>query len=99
MNKFLFKFAAISLLLVGNAAAQVSGLTKVYTVPDGIAYTVDGQFYRTASSAIWPAGTKHVLSLNPEQMALNVKTMYSFGGWQYVGGVLPGGATVMVTAD
>src|SRR5438067_6989342 len=93
MNKCLVQFAAILIVLAGSARAQVSGAVQIYTVPSGIAYTVDGEFYRTPSTAFWPAGTKHVLSLNPVQVGLNAKTRYAFGAWQYTGGTLPG-ATV-----
>src|SRR5436190_3787396 len=98
MNKCSVQFAAILLVLASGGRAQVSGAVQIYTVPSGIAYTVDGEFYRTRTSAIWPAGSKHVLSLDPVQVALNAKTRYAFGAWQYTGGSLPG-ATVTVTAD
>src|SRR4051794_22208275 len=98
MNKHLVQFAAILIVLAGTARAQVSSAVQVYTVPSGIAYTVDGEFYRVPSTAFWPAGSKHVLSLNPVQDGLNAKTRYAFGAWKYKGGSLPG-ATVTVTAD
>src|SRR3954447_2371918 len=98
MNEYLVQFAASLIVLTGAARAQVSSAGQVYTVPSGIAYTVDGEFYRVPSTAFWPAGSKHVLSLNPVQEGLNAKTRYAFGAWQYAGGSLPG-ATVTVTAD
>ncbi len=98
MNQFLRNFAVILFIFAGNTSAQ-SGLTRVYTIPDGVAYTVDGAFYRSMSSAVWPAGSKHILSVNPVQQALNIKTQYAFTGWNYAGGILPGGPTVTVSAD
>src|SRR4051812_8267307 len=99
MKQFILKLSAILIVFVGNAAAQTTSVTQIYTIPGGIAYTVDGQFYRVPSSAVWPAGSKHVLSLNPLQVGLNTKTQYAFNSWQYVGGTITGGATVTVTAD
>src|SRR4051812_43658542 len=98
MNKCSLQFAAILLLLAREGRAQVSSAVQIYTVPSGIAYTVDGEFYRARSTAIWTTGSKHVLSLNPVQEGLNAKTRYAFGAWKYPGGSLPG-ATVTVTAD
>src|SRR5581483_8923788 len=98
MKKFLLQITAILAVFTGIAAGQ-SGAVKIYTVPEGIAFTVDGEFYRSAATAVWPAGTKHILSANPVQEALNVKTHWTFGSWQFAGGTLPGGVTVTVTAD
>src|SRR5436190_7438994 len=98
MKKFLLKFAAIFAVFTGIAAAQ-SGTVRIYTQPEGIAFTVDGQFARSTLTAVWPSGTKHVLSANPVQEALNVKTHWKFGTWQFAGGTLLGGVTVLVTAD
>src|SRR5947208_3096415 len=98
MNKFLVTFSAILSVLAGNAAAQSSSAVRIYTLPDGVGYTVDGQYYTLPSSAIWPNGTKHVLSVNPYPAGSNLNTRYTFGSWRYAGGTLPG-STVTVTAD
>jgi uncharacterized protein (TIGR03437 family) len=49
-------------------------------------------------SAIWPAGSKHILSVDSNVQLGGIKTRYTFGGWSYSGGPLTGN-TVTVTAD
>ena len=98
MNRFLVTFSAILIGFAGTSAAQSSSATKIYTVPDGVGYTVDGQYYTSLSTAVWPAGSKHVLSVNPYPAGSNLNTRYSFVNWQYFGGALPG-STVTITAD
>jgi uncharacterized protein (TIGR03437 family) len=94
------KFAGIFLLFTAISAAQSGAATKIYTVPDGLAYNVDAQYYTKATTAFWPTGTKHVLDALPSQVGgLNSKSKYAFDGWLYTGGKLPGGSTVTVTAD
>lgn len=96
MQKLPLKSAAIFLLFTALAEAQ----TRIYTVPDGLAYDVDGQRYTSGATMFWPVGSKHVLSAMPSQVGgLNVKSRYDFQGWKFTGGDLPGGATVTVTAD
>jgi uncharacterized protein (TIGR03437 family) len=99
MHKHLVKIAAIIFLLAGLSAAQTSSATRVYTIPDGLFYSVDGLVFHTLSAAVWPAGTKHVLSLDPSQNSYT-KSLYAFQGWQYAGGLLANGAaTVTISAD
>lgn len=94
------KFAAIFLVSAGISSAQTGTGTRVYTVPDGLAFNVDGQRFTSAMTAIWPIGSKHVLEAMPSQIGgLNVKSQYVFQSWNFSGGALPGGATATVTAD
>lgn len=96
----LLNSAAIFLLFAGISEAQSGTATQVYTVPDGLAFTVDGQRFSAAMTAFWPTSTKHVLTADQFEFGgLNVKSRYAFQGWQYSGGQIPGGATITVTAD
>src|SRR5262249_10241691 len=70
-------------------AQDQSSLTRITPVPADAEYTVDGQTYRTPSSAVWPAGSKHTLNVpNPIQYP-SIGTKYVFRTWDFAGGVLP----------
>ncbi len=103
MTKLPLKFASFFCLsgLFLAAAFQTQNLgstVRVYAVPDGAGFAVDGQQYLHAMSAIWPAGSKHTLSVNDTvQYGDNIR--YLFQGWHFAGGTVPGGAYVTVTAD
>ena len=64
-----FVIFALSIALAPVFRAQDQGaLTRITPVPADAEYTVDGQTYTHASSAFWPTGSKHVLSVpNPTQ--------------------------------
>src|ERR1035438_9014047 len=104
MKKFDWKYVpifvifALSLALAPVFLAQTQGsLTRITPVPDGAGYQVDGQYYTHASSALWPAGTKHTLWVPNLVQATAFRTQYVFGDWEFSGGSLPNPATV--TAD
>ena len=89
---FLLKFTTIFLVLVGLPAlivpafhAQSLGtMVSVSTMPSGMFYTVDGQYYSQPSSAVWPIGSKHVLAVTSLlQNELQNKTRYNFKDWEY----------------
>jgi len=80
-------------------AQSLGSTTTISTIPEGAYYSVDGQIYTHATSAIWPAGSKHVLSADPEQDGTGSKTKLTFTSWQYGNTTLPGGDTVTITAD
>ncbi len=107
-KQFLVKCAVNILLIVGMpvflapvSRAQSTGVNvTVSTNPSGAAFSVDGEFYTGPFSAVWPVGSKHVLSVVVmTQDELQNKTHYAFNGWQAGSNTLPGGATVTVTAD
>jgi uncharacterized protein (TIGR03437 family) len=100
MQKISRNFPALFLFFAATSLAQSGAGTRVYTVPDGLAFNVDGQHYTGPTTSFWPTGTKHVLEALVAQVGgLNVKSRYAFKSWQYVGGTMPGGAIVTVTAD
>jgi uncharacterized protein (TIGR03437 family) len=68
-------------------AQDLGSITRITPVPDGAEYTVDGQSYRQASSAVWPAGSKHILSVpNPVQAGQTIRMRYAFRDWEFAGG-------------
>jgi uncharacterized protein (TIGR03437 family) len=99
MKYFSAYFCGILILFAGNAAAENSGATRIYTVPAGRDFSVDGILYTGPTAQMWAAGSKHVLSVQPQQHAAIFKTRYEFTGWRYAGGELSKNATVQVTAD
>ena len=82
----IFVIFAFSMALSPVFRAQDLGsITRITPVPDGASYTVDGQTYWHASSAVWPAGSKHTLSV-PATTQVNQRTKYAFNDWEFAGG-------------
>jgi uncharacterized protein (TIGR03437 family) len=108
MKKFCLKFTPLILILIVILAAfapvvhaQDLGITvRISPVPDGAFFGVDGMQYNHAVTAVWPAGSKHTLSvLSVIQYGAGNKTRYTFSGWQTSKMPLPGGNVVTITAD
>ena len=80
--------------------AQTSGtLTRVTPVPDGAVFYVDGQPFSHATSALWPSGSKHVLSVPDTVQIGQIRTQLAFQAWQFAGTSLPTNpVTVTATA-
>src|ERR1700687_3365214 len=105
MKKFDWKYVpifvifALSVALAPVFRAQTPGsLTRITPVPDGAGYLVDGQYYTHASSALWPAGTKHTLWV-ADPVQNSQRTQYVFNGWQWSGGPLPNPVTVTASPE
>jgi uncharacterized protein (TIGR03437 family) len=101
MKKFDWKYVpifvifALSMALAPVLHAQTQGsLTRITPVPDGAGYQVDGQYYTHASSALWPAGSKHTLWVAELTQTSQVRTQYVFIDWEFSGGPLPNPVTV-----
>src|ERR1035441_6011279 len=101
MKKFDWKYVPIFVILALSMAlapvfhAQTQGsLTRITPVPDGAGYLVDGQYYQHASSALWPAGTKHTLWVPDLVQSTQLRTQYVFINWEWSGGALPNPVTV-----
>src|SRR5207244_11558994 len=94
-------FAAIAITLVAAPAvhAQIQGsVTHITPVPDGAYFSVDGQVYTHAASAVWPAGSKHILYVGSTTQTLAAKTQLTFKGWEFGDQSLPFNP-LTVTAD
>jgi uncharacterized protein (TIGR03437 family) len=101
MKKFNWKYVTVFVILTLSLAlapvlrAQSQGsLTRITPVPDGAGYTVDGLYYMHASSAMWPAGSKHTLWVPDLVQTFQNRTQYAFSGWTFSGGPLPNPVTV-----
>jgi len=91
--------AALEMAVAPVVHAQIGSITHIIPVPDGVYFTVDGQSYNHAASAVWPAGSKHILSVDTAVQDSPIdKSRYSFKGWRFPGGTLPTNP-VAVTAD
>lgn len=88
-------------VMIASAAAlegQTISITTISTTPAGAQYNVDGQNYNQPTSAAWPQGSKHVLSVVPTQSYAESGTMLTFGVWTWSGGSFQQ-PTITITAD
>ena len=75
----LFVIFALSMALAPVFRAQDQGsLTRITPVPADAEYTVDGQTYTHASSAVWPTGSKHILWVPDAPQIGNIGIKYVF---------------------
>lgn len=73
---------AISGALAPTYRAQVNSLTRIYSVPSGATFYVDGQAYMQGTAAAWLIGSRHVLWVqNDKQDYVLPGTRYRFTGW------------------
>ena len=105
MKKFLSSFVSIFAVIAAQVAiapasyAQIQGsVTHITPVPDGAYFSVDGQSYSHAASAVWPIGSKHTLFVGDTIQNSISKTRLTFQAWKFAGGTLPTNP-VVVTAD
>ena len=84
--------------LIPRCQGQDQGTaTRIATVPPGLYFSVDGQIYLSAMSAIWPNGSKHTLLVTPPNQ-LQGKAQFIFQNWAFAGGTFTGDSMV-ITAD
>ena len=93
MKKFDWKYVPIFILFVLSVALapvfraqDLGSVTRITPVPDGAQYSVDGQVYFHASSAVWPAGSKHTLWVPFAVQTPQNRTQYTFHDWEFAGG-------------
>lgn len=81
----------ISGALAPAGHSQVTSVTQVLTVPDGVWFSVDGQIYQHSMSGLWPEGSPHELDVPlTTQDNLLPKTRFVFTGWTTSQGGVPG---------
>ena len=81
-------------------AATTGSSTRVYTEPPGATFSVDGQAYSSSASFVWPAGSKHTISIPVSQQPTAAKTLYNFNGWSdSTGTSSTSGNQLTITAD
>jgi len=72
-----------SVMMAPVFKAQITGaLTRVYSVPDGAMFRVDGQLFSQATSAIWPEGSKHILLVDGTTQQTGPRSRLVFSKWQ-----------------
>src|SRR5262245_47823058 len=103
MKKFGLKTASIFILFLcawGLVPAflgqNLGGTVRVLTVPTGPYFLVDGKVYTAPMAAIWPAGSKHTLSVDHALQNSGNKVEYTFGGWESNRGTVGAGLTINV---
>lgn len=77
----------VLLAACGSLHAQVTGVrisTEPNTAKEGIPFTVDGQSFQGAATFLWPQGSKHTVSVNPQTTGNRPKTIYTFTGWTVI---------------
>jgi uncharacterized protein (TIGR03437 family) len=104
MKQFASEFLRISIviMILGALAPRCPGqdlgaATRIATVPPGLRFSVDGQVFQNAASAVWPSGSKHTLQIL-EPMQYQGKTQFTFKNWAFSGAIF-GGNPMIVTAD
>jgi uncharacterized protein (TIGR03437 family) len=71
--------------------------TQVSTMPPGLYFSVDGQYYQTTMSAVWPNGSKHTLEVYQPIQTVG-RTQATFSNWLFSGGGSFNGTTMVITA-
>lgn len=99
------RYGSILLMLLmlgcGIATAQepVSQIRVGTSVPN-VRFQVDGVDYQSTQTFFWSRGSKHIISLVPNQDSRSAGTRYIFSGWTLGDGSSFGQAsTITVTAD
>src|ERR1035437_8816464 len=72
-------WAALSPRCQGQGAA-----TRVSTEPPGLYFSVDGQYYQSGMSAVWPNGSKHTLVVSQPTQVLE-KAQSALKDWEFAG--------------
>ena len=104
MTRFASEFLRISIVIMICVALappcpgqNLGAATRITTVPPGLTFSVDGQVFQNAASAVWPSGSKHTLQiLTPAQY--QGKTQFVFKDWEFSGAIF-GGNPMIITAD
>src|SRR5579859_2486181 len=82
-------------------SGQTINETSISSDPVGATITVDGQQYFGPAAFLWPAGSKHTLSIQQEQAPRYLAaTKMVFQGWTDSSGQFTSSAnTIVITAD
>jgi uncharacterized protein (TIGR03437 family) len=104
MKTSISKYSRISIPIMILAALaprcpgqDLGAATLISTWPPGLYFSVDGQPYQSAMSAVWPTGSKHTLLVSQPSQILS-KSQSVFKDWEFAGGAFPGNSMI-ITAD
>src|SRR5712671_5045967 len=82
MNRNLLTLLAVLPCSLGMLQAQNQTVsTRVFTDPLGVRFFIDGQVYVTPQNFLWPAGSKHTISVEHNQLHYTNLTRFTFTGW------------------
>jgi len=82
-----------------RAQERISSI-RISTAPVNAYYMVDGVFYQTPTTFLWPAGSKHTVRISPVQEETNSGKRVTFQNWSDSTGVLTSSRPeIVVTAD
>ena len=104
MKQLISNFLQVSIVIMILAALaprcpgqDLGAATRISTVPPGLWFTVDGQNFLGAMSAVWPTGSKHTLLVSsPSQVQGQMQ--FVFSSWAF-GGTTFAGNPMIITAD
>jgi uncharacterized protein (TIGR03437 family) len=103
-NVYLLKRIALRAILISAGLLSISpaqaqnSVTQVSSSPAGATFNVDGQNYTQAVSAAWPAGSKHVLSVQGTSQVANLGEILVFKEWQWAQGTFTD-TQITITSD
>src|SRR5271156_5133272 len=82
-------------------SAQTINMTSIYSDPAGATITIDGQAYYGSAAFLWPAGSKHTLTIQQVQAPrFLAATKMVFQSWADSSGEFTSSAnTIVITAD
>ncbi len=98
------RYGYISLIFlmlgVGSAAAQDVSQVRVGTSVPNARFEVDGIEYQSTQTFFWSKGSKHFLSITPNQDSRSSGSRFTFSGWVLGdGSTFSGSSSITVTAD
>ncbi len=98
-----YGFILLMLLTLGcgiAAAQEPVGQIRIGTSARNVRFQVDGVDYQSTQTFFWTRGSKHIVSLVPNQDSRTAGTRYIFSGWTLGDGTTFGTAsTITITAD
>ena len=104
MKRFILEFLPLSIVIMIFAALappcsgqNLGAASRIDTMPPGLSFSVDGQVFHDAASAVWPSGSKHSLMVFDTTQYLG-RTQYVFKNWEFSGGIFMGNPMI-VTSD
>ena len=95
--------------LSAQSTSAISSI-RVYSIPGGARFIVDGIVYNSSQTFLWPTGSKHTLQFpanfapdgtlaGPYQESLDHNTRFTLSNWVLSNGVTPAGSDVTIVAD
>src|SRR5258708_5628007 len=101
MNRNLLTLLPMLPLSLGSLQAQTSAVsTRIFPDPGGVRFFVDGQVYVQGQNFLWPAGSKHTIAVEHDQLQYTHLTRFTFTGWVDNTSLFNSSAdSIVVTAD